>query len=555
MKHLLDIKYFLTEALPTQYQSKYHPIFKDRTTEVTNRLNKLLDNKERVYIPYSSETISETQDDVRVYLFDRGYKIVDYKLNSAFQIGNPKRVMRISKLLTEDPELLKRFTLDDTRANSRAQKDFSIVLSSNYEDIASMSYCRDWNSCMDIESGGNKQFVANDIKQGTIVAYLIKNDDLEIDNPVGRVNIKPYYSSRDESEVLYVPDLEIYGNVPDEKGFIEKIKDYLKEKQEVKLVGFYFKMGGLYSDNGSPIKLTIDKEFNLCYDCELDSEGYDRLGFNQEGFNRLGFNRFGYGRDGYSQDGYNEQWLDRNGNTPYHEHIDLNTFLLIRQWVDGTFTLDEKGFVNVEGDVNIRYMMINKLPCKFGIVTGVFQCSNNGLTTLEGVPVEVLGKTRLAQSSNFIFTSNENRLKNLDGMSKVVNGGISMVGNEITSLVGLPEVINYGLLFNNNQLTNLYGLKTIKELDIVNFEDNRLVSVNGLPEKLKYCFLSNNNLTILEGSTLKEAMELDLRGNLLEKLVGLPNLTWSIDVSDQKNGKVFTQEEIWEISDVPYCYV
>ena len=49
------------------------------------------------------------------------------------------------------------------------------------------------------------------------------------------------------------------------------------------------------------------------------------------------------------------------------------------------------GLVNVDGDVNISYMGLTKIPVKFGRVDGDFSCYNNQLTSLEGAPTSVEG--------------------------------------------------------------------------------------------------------------------------------------------------------------------
>ena len=51
----------------------------------------------------------------------------------------------------------------------------------------------------------------------------------------------------------------------------------------------------------------------------------------------------------------------------------------------------ERGLVNVDGIVNLRDRELKELPLKFGVVTGLFNCSNNNLTSLEGCPKYVGG--------------------------------------------------------------------------------------------------------------------------------------------------------------------
>jgi hypothetical protein len=447
MKHLLDIKYFLTEALTPYYKKKYKPYFKGRTPEVQARLNNFLDNKERVYIPYESDTISETQLKVKSYLEDLGYKIMDYKLNSAVQIENSKRTLRISKLLVKNPELMKEFTLDDTRANTRSGSEFSIVLTSNYEDVAGMSFERCWtNSCLNIQSGVNKRYVADEVQQGTIVAYLINGNDLEIENPLGRVNIKPFVSNRDEKEILYVVDRRVYGNVPDEKLFKEIINQHLKEKQEVKLVGFYNKVKGLYSDTGSPGQILIGKDFNLCYDCRYDEDGFDREGYDKEGFDR----------EGYDKDG-----VSKNGDYPYKEHLTREQYHWLKRNIKCKFDVDENGLVNVDGDVGISSKGLTEIPVKFGVVKGDFNCYGNNITSLVGAPQEV-------------------------------KGDFNCFNNNLTSLVGAPKEVRYFDCSYNN-LTSLVGAP--QEVKDFYCSNNNLTSLVGAPKKVKgyfYCYNQKN---------------------------------------------------------------
>jgi hypothetical protein len=53
------------------------------------------------------------------------------------------------------------------------------------------------------------------------------------------------------------------------------------------------------------------------------------------------------------------------------------------------WTLNEDGSIDVDGDVNIYYKGLNKLPLRFRNVSGYFNCSNNNLTSLEGSPKSI----------------------------------------------------------------------------------------------------------------------------------------------------------------------
>jgi len=87
------------------------------------------------------------------------------------------------------------------------------------------------------------------------------------------------------------------------------------------------------------------------------------------------------------------------------------------------------GIVDVDGNVNLSFKKLSKLPLKFGTVNGDFSCYNNQLTTLEGVPNKVNGE----------FYCNNNKLKSLEGAPKEVNGYFNCSINQLTSLKHLPD--------------------------------------------------------------------------------------------------------------------
>ena len=457
MKHLLDIKNFITEALPLEFQKKYKPFFEKRPKEVIDRLNKLLDNQERVYIPYNSDEVSETQKKVDDYLKTIGYDITDYKLNQAVQIENNKRTIRISKLLAKQPELLKEFTLDDIRANTRVGSEFSIVLTSNYEDVAGMSFDRCWtNSCLNIQSGVNKKYVKDEVKQGTVVAYLIKSDDLEITNPLGRVNIKPYVNgSSTTSRVIYAPDKRIYGNIPDPKLFLKKIEEYLNDKQIVEYAGTYVKRVGLYSDDGSPSFIKIRK--NGYDENGYDEQGYDEKGYNKEGYNKEGYNEKGYNKQGYNKLGYDEE--GRNKSDMYDDYLTMEQYNFLSVVIVDSktrsfpevnpYSINDNGFVDTEYSVRLggQFSYLNKLPISFGVVKGSFVSYGGNLDTLEGAPKQVYGD----------FIVSNNRLKTLLGGPVEVNGIYAVNNNELIDLLGAPENIGRSFDCSFNQLTSLEG--------------------------------------------------------------------------------------------------
>ena len=85
---------------------------------------------------------------------------------------------------------------------------------------------------------------------------------------------------------------------------------------------------------------------------------------------------------------------------------------ICRKYGITNYTVNPDGTVDVNGNVNLSYKKLIRLPLKFGKLSGNFYCSNNQLTTLEGGPTEVGGH----------FYCYNNQLTKLDGCPTSVGG-------------------------------------------------------------------------------------------------------------------------------------
>ena len=98
------------------------------------------------------------------------------------------------------------------------------------------------------------------------------------------------------------------------------------------------------------------------------------------------------------------------------------------------YTINSDGTVDVDGGVNLRHKGLSKLPLKFGIVNGYFDCSYNQLTSLEGSPKEV----------HYNFFCVGNQLTTLEGGPSYVGRNFDCTGNLLTTLKGY--LLKTGLL-------------------------------------------------------------------------------------------------------------
>ena len=105
----------------------------------------------------------------------------------------------------------------------------------------------------------------------------------------------------------------------------------------------------------------------------------------------------------------------------------------------------ERGLVNVQGSVDLRYRVLTHIPLKFGVVGDSFNCGGNKLTSLEGSPVRVGG----------IFDCDSNNLTSLEGCPKYVGESFYCEGNNIREFTGI-KYIEGVLLCRGNPIFNIW---------------------------------------------------------------------------------------------------
>lgn len=209
------------------------------------RYSEWFGGKYRIYLELPAEAqkkaaiVPADLEEILTYL---GYEVVDYGAGTAKRSGasdKDRRVLKIGSVLqqaakkTQDSRFktkvekeLKNFQSDPQRSGKKTSA--MVVLSRHPYDIAGMSTDRGWTSCMNLHHGTFRHICAYDVKEGTIVAYLVNKEDKNINHPIGRIAIKPFIS--DEGQVYLVPEPKVYGT--DMPGFAEVVQDWLDEKQK-----------------------------------------------------------------------------------------------------------------------------------------------------------------------------------------------------------------------------------------------------------------------------------------------------------------------------------
>ena len=128
---------------------------------------------------------------------------------------------------------------------------------------------------------------------------------------------------------------------------------------------------------------------------------------------------------------------------------------LLKECVIGTYTINDDGSIDVDGDVVISNKRLTKIPFNFRNVSGDFWCNGNRLSSLEGVPNNVGGE----------FDCSDNQLTSLESAPNSVGGNFICYDNQLTSLEGAPKTVGGSFCCYDNP--NLPYSELFKIVDIV----------------------------------------------------------------------------------------
>lgn len=190
----------------------------------------------RIYLPVAQEDTNNTKKHAVVpqtiidALDGKGYVVEDYVAGIAADKKEGKRKIKIGKLLAKDPELKKIFDADPQRHSSKTSKaEFLAVISRHPYDLAGMSTNRGWTSCMNLKDGCNKHYVIRDVKYGTLVAYLVRSDDKNINKPIGRVRIYKFTDEKKPTRYMFVREPQMYPKDANLPKFEEAIENWIED--------------------------------------------------------------------------------------------------------------------------------------------------------------------------------------------------------------------------------------------------------------------------------------------------------------------------------------
>ena len=238
-------------SLSAIQHSVVRPYLKDfdrtRYSKIFNLLGTGLGrDKYRIYVKLGAASINPQRPihvphPITKSLSDMGYEVDSYLAGIAVDASGKRRV-RIGKLL-KDSELKKLYNNDPQRALTKAVNTW-VVISRHPYDILGMSFDRGWTSCMNLKDGSNKEILRNDVRYGTLVAYLIKETDKNINSPISRIAIRPYVGLSGE-QIMYPGPTYTTESLP----FRKTVNEFCKKLNVGKPSGSYYIHDKLYDDN------------------------------------------------------------------------------------------------------------------------------------------------------------------------------------------------------------------------------------------------------------------------------------------------------------------
>ena len=332
----------------------------------------------RLYFPFSGKQDEEVDSEIEEILKEYNFEITDYRKgycsdgSNIHKIGkilrkiwskevqkiheknNNNEIYDLERELQENnnyfQSIIKQFENSPLRT-SKGESNFSVVISQDPHDVAKMSTDRSWTSCMELGSGSNHKDIFCEVQEGGLVAYLIKSNDKEIEEPLARIRIRRF--SDEDGRDIMLPEDSVYGN-PIE-GFSEFVKNWVDSVQGEISYGLYYLKGGEYSDTFGDSMFTmpsipqevvnlwkgnvdeskfikykvsdnLDGEYNM-YDGEVHNGEKPRYFKTKEEAEEYVYN---VSTDDSWREEYGEEWLETDEDGGYlYQRYDINKKQLI----------------------------------------------------------------------------------------------------------------------------------------------------------------------------------------------------------------------------------
>lgn len=243
----------IIEALTPSQKDKVDK-WKRGDTSFSDHLFAGSNDKDRVLIDLDHPSIkSEHQNRIEDHLKSNGFTDINYHEGHAKdQYGRPTKIGKALVKTKAPKNMLDGFNTDPARQQKSAiSSDYKVLITRHPHDVAGMtSKGQSWEneSCMNFHDGSNKDYLKNDVKHGTHIAYLVHKNDVRGEKPLARIALKPFISEDDRNDKILRPEHRVYGDAPD--AFTHTVNKFLN-KHFPGGDSVYRKHDSVYHDTGS----------------------------------------------------------------------------------------------------------------------------------------------------------------------------------------------------------------------------------------------------------------------------------------------------------------
>ena len=263
--------YELFEGFLSDYQKRVVSRWRKSPAALNLSSHVIPPGQDSIRIPLTPpEKPVEPHPEVKQHLEDNGFTISDYRKGTAVdKYGRETTIGRALGKGKAPPSLVAKFVNDPNRTQGRtALSDYVMHISRKPTDIARASTNQGWSSCMrmpefkdDPAAGCNYHYLKNDITGGTHVAYLAHKDDLQAENPVARILLKPFstidhaynpysdWQKNNPSHTVLRPEDSVYGTA--DNAFGDAVKKWSETNFPTMPGRMYALHHNLYNDSNS----------------------------------------------------------------------------------------------------------------------------------------------------------------------------------------------------------------------------------------------------------------------------------------------------------------
>lgn len=177
-------------------------------------------NQSRTYFSLNASGLNLIQmpKQIQEQIDKQGYYCPDYRQGYVYKKNDKlkSKPVKLLKILSKGKpsnlkELTKKFN-ERLKSNRKEMIKCMICITYDPYDVAGMSTDRNWTSCMNLDRGEYRDTPLKQVQYGGMCAYLIKESDKNIEEPIARIAIKRLVG-KNKNNFIFACENQIYGDV------------------------------------------------------------------------------------------------------------------------------------------------------------------------------------------------------------------------------------------------------------------------------------------------------------------------------------------------------